>query len=106
SVGGSLANCDPGLRVAIGDDPRKLGGWFAPERVLAIGAPGYIRERGTFDAPASPHTLINLSDHWFGWPELASEAGRRIPTVWNQLSFSDYSVVLQAALSGQGLALG
>ncbi|WP_292898132.1 MULTISPECIES: LysR family transcriptional regulator [unclassified Nitratireductor] len=106
SVGGPLANCDLGLRVAAGDDARKLGGWFAPERVLAIGAPGYVRERGTFDTPVSPHTLINLPDHWFGWSEFALEAGRRIPTTWNQLSFSDYSVVLQAALSGQGLALG
>lgn len=105
SVGGPLYNCDLGLRVAQGDDARELGGWFAPERVLAVGTPGYLRDHGSYDKPKANHTLINLPDHWFGWPEFAQKANSRIPAGYDKLSFSDYSVVLQAALSGQGLAL-
>jgi DNA-binding transcriptional LysR family regulator len=105
SVGGPLLNCDLGLRVAQGEDARELGGWFAPERVLAVGAPSYLREHGSFDVPKANHTLIHLPDHWFGWPEFAQKANIRTPAGYDKLSFSDYSVVLQAALSGQGLAL-
>ncbi|WP_162142390.1 LysR family transcriptional regulator [Cucumibacter marinus] len=105
SVGGPLLNCDLGLRVAQGEDARELGGWFAPERVLAVGAPSYLREHGSFDEPKANHTLIHLPDHWFGWPEFAQKADIRTPAGYDKLSFSDYSVVLQAALSGQGLAL-
>ncbi|RDE08610.1 LysR family transcriptional regulator [Pelagibacterium lacus] len=106
SVGGPLYNCDLGLRVASGADSSTLEGWFAPERVLAICTPAYLEAHGTFEAPKRPHTLISLPDHHFGWPEFAHEASRRIGAETERLSFSDYSVCVQAALSGQGLVLG
>lgn len=105
SVGGPLHNCDLGLRVASGKDSRRLGGHFAPERVIAVGAPGYLREHGSLEAPRRKHTLISLPDHWFDWPDYASAAKVRLPQDVERLAFSDYSVVIQAALSGQGLAL-
>lgn len=106
SVGGPLYNCDLGLRVASGTDSAELDGWFAPERVLAICSPSYLAEYGRFEAPIRPQTLIALPDHWFGWPEFAHEAQRRLAPDTDRLSFSDYSVCIQAALSSQGMALG
>lgn len=106
SVGGPLYDCDLGLRVAAGADAKTLEGLFAPERVLAICSPAYLETHGTFEDPKRPHTLISLPEHHFGWPEFAHEANRRIEPDSERLSFSDYSVCVQAALSGQGLVLG
>lgn len=106
SVGGPLYNCDLGLRVASKADSKALEGWFAPERVLAICSPTYFEAHGTFEAPKRSHTLISLQDHHFGWSEFAQEAHGRVGSDSKRLSFSDYSVCVQAALSGQGLALG
>jgi len=105
SVGGPLHNCDLGLRVAAGEDSRRLEGRFAPERILVAGTPGYLQEHGTYEAPLKAHTLIELSEHWFDWVEFTGRLGQRLPAHYERMSFSDYAVVLQAALSGQGLVL-
>jgi LysR family transcriptional regulator, glycine cleavage system transcriptional activator len=105
SVGGPLHNCDLGLRVASGEDSRRLGGLFAPERVLAVGTAAYLAERGSFEDPRSVHTLLSLTEHWYDWPEYCAAGRLAMPQRFERLAFSDYSVVLQSALSGQGLAL-
>ncbi len=105
SVGGPLHNCDLGLRVASGEDSRRLSGFFAPERVLAVAAPLYVRDHGPFEAAKGVPTLISLTDHWFDWPEFCAAGGLAMPPRFERLAFSDYSVVLQSALSGQGMAL-
>ena len=106
SVGGPLGNCDLGLRVAARKDRDRIGGWFAPERVIALGAPGYLQDRGRLEAPTQPHTLIKLEMNWFGWPEFLSTTGARADLHAPEISFPDYAVVIQTALSGQGLVLG
>lgn len=105
-VGGPLGDCDLGLRSAVGADVRRLGGWFAPERVIALGAPAYLRENGPLDKPAGRHTLINLPTHTYGWPEFLAQTGRDADGPFAHLSFPDYAVVLQTTIGGQGLALG
>jgi len=104
-VEGPLAGCDLGLRVTSGAESKRQSGWFAPERVIAVGAPEYLRQYGSLLAPRQTHTLINLSNHWFGWSDFAHATGLHLPAVHERLTFSDYSVVLQVALGGQGLAL-
>lgn len=106
SVGGSLSNCDLGLRAAVGDDRHRIGGWFAPERVLALGAPGYLRDRGSLDDRLAHHVLINLRQNEYGWPEFLATAQLTDLGPFEQVSFPDYAVVLQAAVGGQGLVLG
>lgn len=106
SVSGSLGNCDLGLRAVAGKDRDRIGGWFSPERIIPLGAPGYLRDRGLLDAPAKPHTLINLEMNWFGWPEFLSMTECISYPEATKLSFPDYAVVIQTAVSGQGLILG
>lgn len=106
SVGGPMNNCDLGLRVVEGKDRTSVEGSFAPERILAVCSVSYMRERGGLEALLHDHTLIHLREHWFGWPEFAAEAGLHLPTSSDQISFSDYSMVVQTAISGQGIALG
>ncbi len=105
AVGGPLHNCDLGLRVVAGQASERLGGRFASERVVAVAAPDYILRHGSLERPIQPHTLINLTEHWLGWTEFAAATGISLPQKSNRIAFSDYSVVIQAALSGQGVAL-
>lgn len=105
AVGGPLHNCDLGLRVAAGDASQQLEGRFASERIVAVATPGYLEGHGSLEEPLQPHTLISLSEHWFGWPDFAAATGTSLPQQANRIAFSDYSVVIQAALSGQGIAL-
>lgn len=105
AVGGPLYNCDLGLRMAAGELSRQLDGRFTSERVVAVAKPDYLEHHGSLDRPVKPHTLISLSEHWFGWSDFAAATGISLPQQANRISFSDYSVVVQAALSGQGVAL-
>ncbi len=106
SVGGPMNNCDLGLRVVEGKNRAAVEGSFAPECILAVCSTSYMRERGGLEATLHNHTLIHLREHWFGWSEFAAEAGLHLPASSDQISFSDYSMVIQTAICGQGIALG
>lgn len=107
-VGGPLNKCDLGLRVVDPLKWRKTESLYIEERIQAIGSPAYLREHGTLEHPVAGrrHTLIALSDHWCTWQEYAARTGIRLPSNVQVLTFADYSVVLQTAATGQGLALG
>lgn len=49
--------------------------------------------------------MIQLSKPRLTWHEFASQIGERLPRQHKSLSVSDYSVVLQSAVNGKGLAL-
>lgn len=79
---------------------------FAPELVLPVASPAYLDRHGTLDeAPEARHTLLHFDDPAFDWDPLWGETARqRAARTW--LRFSDYAVVLQAAMNGEGIALG
>lgn len=97
-VGGPLGNVDLAMRYAV---PSEVTGRFIMHEAYApVCAPGYLEELG----PRTKSAFIELQgdrparfsgvEGWTGQPGEA------------QLTFSDYSVVVQAALLGQGVAAG
>lgn len=106
SIGGPVDDVDMGMRFVDGPDEGHHARFICPEILIPVCSPAYRRVRiadaGQPDDPGP--TLINLSDRsvdWFEWfPALSAE------NVSNTLTFSDYAVVLQAALLGQGIAVG
>ena len=64
--------------------------------------------------PISPETLGNLPllshrvtpQDWFDWPEWFAATGIPRPSRLRIVSFDSYPLVLQAAVTGQGVALG
>ena len=74
-------------------------------------APGYMRSAAPITAPADllAHTLLNLLgaqhsvEDWDWW---LVEAGVHMPASYQTLGFDNYANVIQAALDGQGIALG
>lgn len=106
-VQGPLNGCDLGLRIADAEESDRLEGRFAPERIVVVCSPGYLREFGTLEKPVKPHTLADLSGHPVDWTDFLSDSdGARRDLPYRRLAFSDYSVVIHTALRGQGLALG
>ena len=105
---GSVAPSDLGLRFGAryeSDFDRKP---FAPERVFALASPEYIHKHGYLDKgkKKTTHTIIEFSNPKLRWDEFASQTGLSLPTKNKTIIASDYSVVLQSALLGQGIALG
>lgn len=106
-VQGPLNGCDIGLRVAEAEESRRLGGKFAPERVMVVCSPAYLEEHGTFERPSKPHTLADLPDYTVPWRDFAIGANRgEADEAYKRLAFSDYSVLLHTVLRGHALALG
>jgi len=105
SLRGAVENVDLGMRFRDRDDPDPSGVLVMKEVVLPICSPGY-RDANPVEASEEGNTIIYLADTPGDWaahyPDFLTR--RHGPT--KALSFSDYAVVVQAALLGQGIALG
>lgn len=101
---GPVTDVDLGLRFPHRDDLHEHGVLLMPEILLPVCSAGYA---ATARARAKDgDTLMNLTDGDRDWQRrFASfqKNGRRVARV---LDFSDYAIVIQAALVGEGIALG
>lgn len=104
---GDVDEVDMGLRMH--DPERKWQAWpFCPEVVLPVCSPAYLGRFGAIDGARElrSHTLIHLTDTTLGWDEYGARVGLDCRRPGHSLAFSDTALVLQAALIGQGVALG
>jgi LysR family glycine cleavage system transcriptional activator len=103
---GPVNDVDLGMRFVQGADERHEAWLIMPELLLAICSPSYrdSRKDGHGSMERAAETIINLSAAQPDWSGLFS------PTIGgasiDSLIFSDYAIVVQAALLGQGVALG
>jgi DNA-binding transcriptional LysR family regulator len=99
---GPVENVDLGMRFRDRDEPSSGGTLVMKEVMLPMCSPAYL---GATD-PAEGNTIIRLAETPGDWAaDYASLlTGRRGAA--KGLSFTDYAVVMQAALLGQGIALG
>lgn len=81
---------------------------FTDERIMALCSPDYIREFGTLDRPKKgrSHMLIEAVGQRYTMGEFFHAIGQKQPKDPTILKFSDSSNILQAAIKGQGVALG
>ncbi|GLR78740.1 LysR family transcriptional regulator (plasmid) [Azospirillum oryzae] len=92
-----------------------------PERVLPVCSPAFRASRAPFAAgaatgiAASPADLASLPllhlesigpAAWLSWSDWFTLHGLPVPAGGHDLTFNNYPLVLQAALMGQGVALG
>jgi DNA-binding transcriptional LysR family regulator len=101
---GAVENVDLGMRFRDRDEPQAGGTLVMKEVMLPICSPAYCNAD---DGESSEgNIIIKLADTPGDWAQdyprfLTKRSG---PT--KMLSFTDYAVVVQAALLGQGIALG
>lgn len=58
------------------------------------------------DVAAGAAQRARGADRWLRWPDWLQAAGVSVPMRGPQLRFNNYTLVLQAAIAGQGVALG
>lgn len=103
SLRGAVENVDVGMRFRDRDDTEPSGALVMKEVMLPICSPAY-RDTNVAKKPAGGRTIIKLADTPEDWVTQYPGALTNGPA--KALSFSDYAVVVQAALLGQGVTLG
>jgi LysR family glycine cleavage system transcriptional activator len=91
-----------------GENDADYQSWhFAPELIIPVCSPGYLTQHKPLLGVSgeSGHTILHLSDAHFD-PQTLWGATRAPIARHALLEFSDYAVVLQAALNGGGIAPG
>ncbi|MEI2297839.1 LysR substrate-binding domain-containing protein [Ensifer sp. MJa1] len=91
--------------------PRYHAALLAEEVVNAVATPAYIDEHGLPRTAADllRHNLIHLEEpvrRACDWTEWFASAGLAYPKQARRLTINDYVLVIQAVLSGEGVALG
>jgi DNA-binding transcriptional LysR family regulator len=99
------------IRHGTGKWPDHEAWPIAREAVFPVCAPGYLKAHGAIDSAneLARHRLIDFHERHrrhLTWEDWFREAGIRTRRAINCLDFSDYALVLKAALSGEGIALG
>jgi DNA-binding transcriptional LysR family regulator len=91
-----------------GEHDAEYHSWhFAPELIIPVCSPTYLARHGQLRGVPGDcgHTLLHLSDAHFDPQTLWGATAEPIPRQ-ALLEFNDYAVVLQAAMSGAGVAPG
>ncbi len=106
ALSGPVSDVDFGMRFVDGADDRHEAAFVMPEILVPICSPGFAAQGATVDLPPfEGWPSVVPSEPQQGWSHLffAPGDGQSPKT---QLFFSDYAIVVQAAMLGQGVALG
>lgn len=82
------------------------------EEVLPVCGPGFLEQYGPIDdlARLSEVPLLTLTadqgQRWLDWPAYFESLGAPSPLAPPELTFNNYPLLVQAAIAGQGVALG
>lgn len=110
-----LSSLDPGIDVAIrfgrGNWPGCHSQLLFHEQILPVASPGYVERSGTAASAGDllSHTLLHAHSNdksWYDWPQWFAYFGIRQPAPQPGPSFDNHLLMMQAALSGRGVALG
>jgi DNA-binding transcriptional LysR family regulator len=101
-IGGPLVDVDLGMRYLDARSVKATDSLVLPEITLPVASPHYLARRVARPDAMAGAALIHMDNQDRHWADRLDPGGRAD----NALVFSDYAVVVQAALLGQGLALG
>jgi LysR family glycine cleavage system transcriptional activator len=104
---GNVSDVDLGVRLERFSDEANRSWLLANEVIFPVCSPAY-KKTHNFDEVGpfgNDHTLLNYTDPRISFAEFyPNDAGKRFRA--RTTVFSDYSVIIQAAIAGKGLALG
>ncbi len=83
----------------------------APDEIFPVAAPGLVRAEALPLAVGAlaRHPLLShqiLPQDWMDWPDWFAAVGYALPRQARVIGFDSFPLVLQAAVAGQGVALG
>lgn len=102
---------DLAITLGSGEFPKHRRWHFVDEEVFPVCSPTFLRQLGPMpDVQALTRaSLLHLEERYrprLGWPGWLARFGVALERNTKLFRFNDYSVVLQAAIEGQGVALG
>ena len=102
---------DLSSRLGDGNWPGIKSWYYADEEVIAICSPSYLSENGPIESAAElpGHRLLRLEDEFrpkVDWPQWLQRVGMAAKPTEYALVFTDASALIEAAVRGQGVALG
>ncbi|PZQ96100.1 MAG: LysR family transcriptional regulator [Cereibacter sphaeroides] len=106
---GRLGAADLGLRYSMAEGEEVEHRPLVPEAVIPVCSPGYLAAHGPIDGPSGLQAQVlasllgKMRIPWANFLETLDMGSMREAT---ELSFSDYALVIQGAIKGQGVALG
>lgn len=105
-IGGPLGDVDLGMRFLHESEMGENSIRVMPEVLLPVCNAHYQELAGAGDWLAHGDTVIVMDDEERGWHARFAAFANETRRAAGVLSFNDYAIVVQAALLGQGLALG
>jgi len=110
----NMLRTDIDVAVLFGDGRFKQGEshWLFSEEVFPVCSPQLLHNR---PAPLTAQSLLEFpllhlrgenSSNWFDWSGVFRELGITSPPAPGQLRFDNYTLLIQAAIGGQGVAIG
>ncbi|MFM0228723.1 LysR family transcriptional regulator [Paraburkholderia sediminicola] len=105
-IGGPLVDVDLGMRFLREDEIGENSVLVMPETLLPVCNRRYHETAATQTGREHGDTVIVMDDGERGWHERFATFAAHGRHVASMLSFNDYAIVVQAALLGQGVALG
>ncbi|KND61556.1 Glycine cleavage system transcriptional activator [Candidatus Burkholderia verschuerenii] len=105
-IGGPLVDVDLGMRFLHDEEIDENAVLVMPETLLPLSNPGYHETASSESGRAHGDTVIVMDDEERGWHERFHAFASKERHAAGMLSFNDYAIVVQAALLGQGIALG
>ena len=99
---------DLATRILTDDDTHYHRWAFSPEIIVPVCSPSYLSAHGRLmhAGTGEGHALLHLTDAREQWLDTWGSVADRKTSRAKWLEFSDYAVVLQAAMNGEGVALG
>ncbi len=110
----AIAKLEFDLCIPVGGIPEgHFHSWtFVDEVLYPVCSPTWLAQQKPLQHPSDllSHALIHLEEHYspprFNWQRYFEHYGLTLKHTRKGVSFNDYSIVVQAAIEGQGLALG
>jgi len=110
----NMLRSDIDVAVLFGDGRFKQGEsrWLFSEEVFPVCSPQLLNDRAL---PLPARSLLEFpllhlrgenSSLWFDWSGVFRELGITSPPAPGQLRFDNYTLLIQAAIGGQGVAIG
>lgn len=108
-----IAKLEFDLCIPVGGVPEgAYQNWkFVDEVLFPVCSPAWLAAQAPLNQPSDLLTrpLIHLEEHYrprFNWPQYFQHYGLQLNATRKDVSFNDYSIVVQAAIEGQGIVLG